>query len=114
LIGGTARLVSTVPTDGRVAWEPSLALSVDQKIGFTHTVAIPAQGGFAADTISVGEAKTIGTATAGVYALDISGVRVGVHGFYELGSNIQSFGGRVSVDFPLWGWLSAAPAQPRS
>jgi hypothetical protein len=59
-VGVTAKLLATVATGNRLIWYPFLALTVDQKLGFTHTLDVPAQAGFGGDVLSFNEAQTTG------------------------------------------------------
>jgi hypothetical protein len=103
--GARAELVATLPSE-RLVWNPFVALAVDQKFAFTHTVSVPTQPGFAGDTLSFSEGQTTPGGYAGVRIRDASGISVGLDGFYRHSSNISSLGGEVDIAFPLLQWLS--------
>jgi hypothetical protein len=103
--GARAELVATVPSE-RLVWNPFVAVAIDQKFAFTHTVGIPVQAASAGDTLSYSEGQTTPSGYAGVRVRDASGISVGLDGFYRHSSNISSLGGEVDIAFPLLQWLS--------
>jgi hypothetical protein len=106
-VGARADLFAVVPTN-RLLWRPFVAVSVDQKLGFTHTLDIPAQGGLPADVLSYSEGQTTGAVYGGLRATGLNGISVGVAAFYRHNSTINSVGGEVYVTLPLRGWLARA------
>ncbi|MGC1778927.1 MAG: hypothetical protein WBB34_13340 [Xanthobacteraceae bacterium] len=91
-IGVRAKLQALVPAPG-VVWEPYIEGTVDQWLGFKATQFIPAQGGLAADTVSLDEATTFIGGRLGVAAVMRSGWEAGAYAFDTTSADINIVGG---------------------
>jgi hypothetical protein len=95
---GSATLIATMPSGG-VVWRPFLGATLDQQIGFSHTLDIPTQAATAADTISYGSAQTLLGTRAGINAVLANGLILGVEGFYQESAEFTVVGARASVRY---------------
>jgi hypothetical protein len=97
-VGGQARLFATIP-DGRLTWTPYVTATLDQQLGYSDALALPAQPGQIADTIFFGAPQTFWGAHIGLYAQDVSGIGVGIRGIYQESSEFQILGGQAYIRY---------------
>jgi hypothetical protein len=90
--GVSAKLQALVPAPG-IVWKPYIEGTVDQWIGFKATQFIPAQGGIAADTLSLNEATTFIGGRLGVAAVTRSGWEFGAYAFDTESADLNLVGG---------------------
>ena len=100
-VGAQARLVAIVPA-GRFTWEPYVGLSIDQQLGFNHTLNFPDQIATAADTINFGQSNTFWGVQSGLLLLGPRGSTVGVNTFYQASGDTKTVGGNVALKIPFW------------
>jgi hypothetical protein len=103
-IGALARLYATVPS-GDMTWKPFVQGTLDQRFSYTHTLDVIAQGTLAADQLSFGDARTFWGTQLGIDVLHVSGISVGINGFYEASADQRTIGGAGYIKFPLMSWL---------
>jgi hypothetical protein len=97
-IGAVGRLFATIPSGGLV-WSPWVQASIDQQLGFSDTLAIPTQPGFAGDTISIGSPQTVFGEQVGIQARDKTGIIVGVQGNFAQSAEYQIVGGTAYIRY---------------
>jgi hypothetical protein len=100
-VGGKVKLLAGVPSGG-LLWMPYIAGTVDQRFGFSHTLAIPDQAALpGGDLVNFAEANTF---WGGQLGLDVTGPRgltVGIQGFYAASTDTNFAGGNAYVRIPL-------------
>jgi len=99
-LGARAKLFIAFPRYGYI-WMPYVAGTVDQLFGYSHTFAIPAQGGAGADTVAFGDATTFWGAEFGVDARAPNGWIIGAKGFYQASADTSIAGGSGYVKIPF-------------
>lgn len=103
-VGGRAKLFWLAPGGG-LLWQPYVAATLDQLLGFSTALNIPVQpdlpGG---DAITGQVAKTFWGAEGGLDVLNggVSGWRVGAKVFYTANSDINVAGGQAYLKIPLF------------
>lgn len=99
-LGGSAKLEALVPAPG-IVWRPYIEATIDQWVGFKDTQFIPAQGGAAADTVSIGETTTFVGGRLGISTVTRSGWEFGAYAFDNASADINMAGGTgyVKVHF---------------
>jgi hypothetical protein len=100
-LGGRARLVAVVPGAG-LLWMPFVGVSVDQQLGFRHTLDIPAQAAAAADTLFIDQSNTFWGVQAGVDLINRASIKAGVSGFYSASGDTNVVGGNVFLKIPFY------------
>jgi hypothetical protein len=104
-VTGRAKLYADILNNGLV-WTPYATLGVSQQVDYSHTLALVAQAGQAADTLQfAAPGQTFGIFQTGVSVLDAKGIRYGIDGSYARSSGVESIGGRAYVRVPLLRWL---------
>jgi hypothetical protein len=100
MLGAQARLFATIP-NGRLTWVPYVTGTIDQQLGFTHTLQFPVQPAFAfpGDQVSFGDAQTFLGAGVGMAVQDASGFIVGVQGRYMESAQYQILGGQAYLRY---------------
>ena len=99
-IGARAKLFAVVP-GSNLLWMPYVEATVDQRVGYSHTLAIPNQALAAADTLSFNDATTFWGGRLGIDARTRNGWTIGVSGFYNASSDTKIVGGTAFLKIPL-------------
>jgi len=114
-VGGIAKLYWVLSPWGRIAWSPFVAATIDQELGYSHSLDLPAQAALpGGDTFFYGSAQTFGGAELGIDALDVSGISFGLKAYYRQSQEFQVVGGLAYVKFPILAWLGVAPVTGRN
>jgi hypothetical protein len=100
-LGGRADLIAVIP-NGRFSWMPYVGVTVDQRLGFSHTFDIPNQAATTADTFSFGEANTFWGVEAGLNVLDRGGIKAGMKAYYRASSDTSTLGGNLFLKIPFF------------
>jgi opacity protein-like surface antigen len=105
-LGARARLWAAVPDHGFL-WMPFVGATVDQRLGFSNTIDIPAQDATPADTLSLSPGNTFWGTELGLNVLNTGGTTFGVKGFYQASADFQTFGGSAYLRIPFWYFTEA-------
>jgi hypothetical protein len=100
--GGSAKLEAFIPAYG-IVWQPYIQGTIAQVFYYKDALNVPAQLGFAADTISSNQATTVGGGRLGISAYTRSGWEIGAYAFDSAGGFINIVGGNVFARIPLDG-----------
>ncbi len=100
-LGGRAKLLAIVPSNG-FSWQPYVAGTLDQRLGFSHALIDPAQAALpTGDLVNFQEANTFWGTELGVDARGAGGGTVGVKGFYSASTDTNIIGGAAYVKIPF-------------
>jgi hypothetical protein len=99
-LGGRAKLFMLYPSAG-VVWVPYVAGTVDQFLGYSHTLNIPAQAAAVADTLNFNDAKTFWGGELGLETRGPHGWIVGAKGFYTASADANIAGGNAYIKIPF-------------
>jgi hypothetical protein len=100
-VGAQARLVAILPVGG-LSWEPYVGFSIDQQLGFNHTLDFPTQAATAADIINFGQSNTFWGVQSGLALLGRGGMTVGMNAFFQASGDTNTIGGNLVFKIPLW------------
>jgi hypothetical protein len=104
-VGTRAKLYADILNNGLV-WTPYVSVGVNQQVDYSHTLALVAQAGQAADTLQfAAPGQTYGIFQTGFSVLDQRGIRYGIDASYYRSSGVEGASGRAYVRFPLLHWL---------
>ena len=111
-LGGRAKLFALVPRNG-FDWTPFVAVTVDQRFGFSSNLIIPNQALLAGgDLVGLQAAQTFWGTQLGLDVRGPNGWTVGVKGFYSASADTNIIGGNAYVKIPLtYGPTSALAAR---
>jgi hypothetical protein len=108
-LGTRATLIGVVPSAATFSWMPYLGFSVDQQIGFNHSIAVPLQAASAADTIFLAQSTTFWGVQGGLNIFSRAGLTAGLTGYYQASGDTQIAGGGGFVRIPfIYGGYAAA------
>jgi hypothetical protein len=96
-LGAKAKLVVVIPTSG-YAWMPYFGVTIDQQLGFSHTLDVVTT----ADTFNFGQSNTYWGLQAGVNLLNVGSATLGARAFYQASADTNTIGGSVFFKIPLW------------
>jgi len=100
-LGGRAKLFALFSGNGYM-WEPYVAGTIDQRMGFSSTLSLPAQAALpTGDLVGFQEANTFWGGEFGLDVRGAGGVTVGLKGFVEASSDITVAGGSAVVKIPF-------------
>ncbi len=100
VVGASATLTAHYLTPYGIM-RPFLTGAIDQYTGYSNSIAIPAQLGAGADALIFHDARTWGRVEGGL-ALDTRmGPRLAASAYYKFSSQIDVYGGSVSIKIPF-------------
>lgn len=100
-LGGRAKLLAIIPSNG-IWWQPYVAATLDQRLGFSHTLFDPAQAALpTGDLVNFQEANTFWGTELGVDARGAGGWTLGIKGFYEASADMNIAGGNITLKIPF-------------
>ena len=99
-LGARARLWAVVPDRG-FAWAPFVGVTLDQRIGLSSYIDIPAQGATPADRLTLSPSNTFWGTELGLDLLGARDIKFGMKAFYQASADVQTVGGRAYLKIPM-------------